>query len=100
MQNIPLIIIKPIDITHGLIQDRFISHVHLGQRCVTKETVNQVSTMSSLAKFALKLLVGITEQVVLSYLLMQKFDKVFNVVDSHVTFVDLVEKAITLVHHL
>ena len=56
--------------------------------------------MSSLAKFALKLLVGITEQVVLSYLLMQKFDKVFNVVDSHVTFVDLVEKAITLVHHL
>lgn len=96
----PLVIVKSVDIANGLIQDRFIGHVHLRQRCITKESVNQVSTVPSLAKFALKLPVGITEQVFLGYLLVQEFDKVFNVVDSHVAFVDLVEKAVALVHHL
>ena len=96
----PLAIVEPVDVANGLIQDRFISHVHLGQRCITEETVDEISAVPSLAKLAFKLPVRITEQVLLSNLLVQKFDKVFNVVDPHVTLVDLVEEAIALMHHL
>ena len=97
IQSMPLIVVKPIEKANRLIQDRFISHVHLGQGCITKETVNDVSTMSSLTKFALKLLDGITEQILMSNLFVQKFNKVFDVVNSHKLFVHLVEKPITLI---
>ena len=100
VQGVPLVIIEPIDIAHGLIQDRFISHVHLRQRCITKETVNHVGAMSSLAELAFKLLVGITEQIFLRDLLMEKFDEELKVVYPHITFVDQVEKPVTLLGHV